>query len=75
MSVKYDELSDTLYIDACPRYREQDSNEIARGVVARFNPTTGAIESIDVLFFRERLERGEPFELPVSVDMRELRSA
>lgn len=75
MSVKYDEISDTLYIDACPRYREQESDEIAPGVVARFNPTSGAIESIDLMFFRERFDEGKEIDLPVSVDMRAARSA
>jgi uncharacterized protein YuzE len=69
MTVKYDPQSDTLYIDTCPPYGEQESDEIARGVVARLNPTTGKVENIEVMFFRERFEAGLPFELPISLEM------
>jgi len=74
MTVKYDAASDTLYIDACPPYAEQESDEIAPGVVARLNATSGDIENIEVMFFRERLEAGTPFELPVTLDMRSARA-
>jgi hypothetical protein len=75
MTVKYDAVSDTLYIDACPPYSEQESDEIAQGVIARLNPTTGHIENIEVMSFRDRFASGEPFKLPVSLDMRSARSA
>lgn len=75
MTVKYDEPSDTLYIDACPPYGEQESNEIARGVVVRMNPRTGKIENIEVLTFRERFATGTAFELPISLDMESAQTA
>jgi len=75
MTVKYDPQSDTLYIDACPPYQEQESDEIERGVIARSNPDTGSIESIEVMYFRERFQAGVPFELPIRLDMRSARSA
>ncbi|MEW6363505.1 MAG: DUF2283 domain-containing protein [Acidobacteriota bacterium] len=73
MKMKYDPLSDTLYIDTCPPYEGQESDEIARGVVIRTNPSSGEIENIEVMFFRRRFAKGEPFELPI--DMRCLRTA
>ena len=75
MRLHYDPASDTLYIDACPPYEEQESDEIARGVVARSNPRTGMIETIEVMYFRDRFEAGEPFELPISLDMRSTQPA
>lgn len=75
MTVKYDPPSDTLYIDACPPYEAQESDEIAPGVIARINPQTGEIENLEVLHFHKRFERGEAFHIPVSLDMRTLRSA
>ncbi len=75
MTVNYDPQSDTLYIDACPPYSEQESDQIARGVIARLNPTTGSIENIEVMFFRERFDAGAPFDLPISLDMRSARQA
>ena len=75
MTVKYDRLSDTLYIDACEPYEDQESDEIALGVVARTNPKTGDIENLEVLHFQRRFEAGEAFEIPVSLDMRATRSA
>ena len=39
-------------------------------MIARFNPTTGEIESLEVLFFSTRLLRDDLFELPVIADLR-----
>ena len=39
-------------------------------MIARLNPTTGEIESLEVLFFSTRLLREDIFELPVVVDLR-----
>ncbi len=75
MTVKYDSVSDTLYIDACEPYEDQESDEIALGIVARTNPKTGDIENLAVLHFQRRFEAGEAFEIPVSLDMRATRSA
>ncbi|MEX2246047.1 MAG: DUF2283 domain-containing protein [Dehalococcoidia bacterium] len=75
MTLKYDPASDTLYIDACPPYEEQESDEIAQGVAARLNPSSGDVENLEVMFFRQRFAAGKPFEIPVSVDMRSARQA
>ena len=75
MSVKYDRVSDILYIDACEPYAEQESDQIATGVIARMNPRTGEVENLEVLHFQSRFESGDRFRIPVSLDMRTVRSA
>ena len=67
---KYDREADILHIDKCPPYAEQESEELADEIVARLNPKTGEVESLEVLFFSTRLLRGDLFELPVSADLR-----
>lgn len=70
IAMKYDPDSDTLYVDTCSPYAEQESDEIAAGVVARFSPQTGEIENLEVLFFRQRATEGKPFTIPVTADLR-----
>ena len=67
---KYDREADILYIDKCPPYAEQESQELGDEVVARLNPDTGEVENLEVLFFSTRLMRSELFELPVTADLR-----
>ncbi len=69
MTFQYDRESDILYINKCPPYAEQESEELGDEVIARMNPTTGDIENVEVLFFSTRLLRKDMFELPVVVDM------
>ena len=75
MRLRHDPISDTLYIDACQPYEAQESDEIALGVVARTNPETGDVENLEVMSFQKRFAAGEPFEIPISLDMRTARSA
>jgi uncharacterized protein YuzE len=70
LSFKYDREADILYIDTVAPYAEQESEELGDDVVARFNPQTGEIENLEVLFFSTRLLRKEWFELPVTADLR-----
>ena len=53
-----------------PLYAEQESEELPDEIVARLNPNTDEVESLEVLFFSTRLLRTELFELPVSADLR-----
>jgi hypothetical protein len=62
--------ADILYIDKCPPYAEQESEELPDEIVARLNPDTGEVESLEVLFFSTRLLRTGLFELPVNADLR-----
>ena len=68
LTVTYDEPSHSLHIDTCPPYREQESDEIKPGILARSNPSNGRIENIEILSFRARLAAGKPIELPVSLE-------
>jgi len=70
LTFRYDRESDILYIDKCPPYPEQESEEIGDEVIARLNPITGEIENLEVLFFSTRLLRSDLFELPVTANLR-----
>ena len=67
---RYDQEGDILYIDQCPPYAEQESEEIGDEIVARLNPNSGAIENLEILFFSKRLTANEKIELPVEMDLR-----
>ena len=70
LTFQYDREADILYIGKRSPYPEQESEELGDGVVARMNPSTGEIEGLEILFFSTRLERSDPFELPVTADLR-----
>jgi len=70
LSFKYDREADILYINKRPPYPEQESEELEDEVIARLNPDTGEVESLEVLFFSTRLLRSDMFELPVEADLR-----
>jgi uncharacterized protein YuzE len=66
LTFQYDREADILYINTCPAYPEQESEELDDEIIARFNPDTDEIENIEVLFFSTRLLRKELFQLPIS---------
>jgi len=70
LTFKYDREADILHIDKCPPYAAQESEELGDDVIARLNPTTREVESLEVLFFSTRLLRSDLFELPVVADLR-----
>jgi uncharacterized protein YuzE len=70
LTFKYDREADILHIDKCPPYAAQQSEELGDDVVARLNPTTREVESLEVLFFSTRLLRSDLFELPFAADLR-----
>ncbi len=70
LTFKYDRQADILHIDKYPPYAEQQSEELPDKIVARLNPDTGEVESLEVLFFSTRLLRTDLFELPVNADLR-----
>lgn len=69
LSFKYDREADILYINKCPPYAEQESEEIGEEVIARINPRTGEVENLEILFFSTRLLRSDLLELPVAADL------
>jgi uncharacterized protein YuzE len=70
LTFKYDREADILHIDKCPPYAEQESEELPGEIIARLNPNTGEVESLEVLFFSTRLLRTDLFELPINADLR-----
>jgi len=70
LTFKYDCVADILYINKCPPYPEQESEELGDEVIARLNPITGEVENVEVLFFSTRLLRENLFELPLKVELR-----
>ena len=70
MTFKYDREADILYIDTLLPYPQQETEELGDDVIARLNPDTGEIESLEVLFFTTRLMRREWFELPITAELR-----
>lgn len=75
LTFKYDREADILHIDKCPPYAEQESEELPDEIIARLNPDTGEVETLEVLFFSTRLLRTDLFELPVNADLRLIRTA
>ena len=69
LTIRYEKIGDILYIDRCPPYADQESEEISEEVVARLNPTTGTIENLAILFFSKRLETTNILQLPVIADL------
>jgi len=70
LTFRYDREGDILYIDKCPPYPEQESEELGDDVIVRMNPGTGEIENLEVLFFSTRLLRSDSFEVPVDACFR-----
>ena len=69
LTLQYDRVGDILYIETCPPYAEQESDELDNHIVARSNPETGQIESLEILFFSTRLDDNGVFELPVTAEL------
>jgi hypothetical protein len=61
----YDAVGDILRIDLVPRYPEQESDMIGDHIVARSNPETGEVESVEILFFEKTLGAEGHLSLPL----------
>ena len=70
LTFHYDRKGDTLHIGNRPPYVEQETEELGDDVIARINPETGDVESLEVLFFSTRLFRSDLFELPLVAHLR-----
>ncbi len=47
----YDAVGDTLYITRVQPYAAQDVDPLEYNLLARRNPTTGALEGLEIQFF------------------------
>ena len=70
LTIHYDNVGDILFIDQVAPYAEQDSDQIGEDVVARFNPVTRSVETLEILFFSETVMDVGRFDLPISGDLR-----
>lgn len=69
LAFQYDREADILYITSRPPYPEQETEELGDDIIARLNPESGDVETLEVLFFSTRLLRSDLFELPVTADL------
>ena len=69
LKISYDKIGDFLFIDVCPTYAEQDSNEIGESLVGRFNLETGEIETVEILFFFAWMKKESEIRIPVKADL------
>jgi uncharacterized protein YuzE len=67
LAVQYDRQADILYLTTRPSYPEQETEELGDDVVARLNPQTGDVESLEILFFSTRGQR-DSLDLPITAD-------
>ncbi|MBP0011878.1 MAG: DUF2283 domain-containing protein [Roseofilum sp. SBFL] len=70
LTFRYDKVGDILYIDVCPVYAAQESEEIGDEIIARLNPESGDIENLEILFFSKRWGEQFPLELPIDAALR-----
>ena len=70
LTFRYDRVGDIMYVERCPPYADQESDEIGDEIVARFNPQSGEVESLEILFWSRRLEAGEDVSLPIEAHLR-----
>lgn len=73
LTVRYDKIGDILYLDTCPPYPEQESEELGDEIIARLNPTSGAVENLEILFFSTRWDTLDLLELPISAALQLVR--
>jgi uncharacterized protein YuzE len=69
LTFEYDREADILYINKRPPYAEQESEELGDEIIARLNPKTREVETLEVLFFSTRLLRSNLFEVPIAAEM------
>ncbi len=65
LTFEYDSIGDILYITKIVPYASQESDEIEDGIIARMNPQTTEIESLEILSFKKRLDKNPSFTLPI----------
>lgn len=75
LTIKYDRDTDTLAIDLCEPYSEQSPREINSEDVARLNPETGEIESLEIRRFKVRAGRDGAVVLPINATLRPVSQA
>ena len=62
--ISYDKIGSFLFLDRCPPYAEQDSDMLDDAVITRANLETGALETVEILFFESWLKNEGEIRLP-----------
>jgi hypothetical protein len=70
LTLEYDRIGDILYIQTCPPYAGQESDELGDEMVGRFHPGTGALECVEILSFTRRFRRRRTLGLPFAIEAR-----
>ncbi len=65
LKLSYDKPSDTLYLDWAEPTSQQDSRSIDVGVLARVNPKTQSVETLEILNFVARFGAEKLLNLPI----------
>ncbi len=66
LTFRYDKIGDILYIDTCPPYPAQETEELGDEIIARLNPTSEQIENLEILCFSQRLDTLHTLKLPIN---------
>ena len=64
--IRYDKVGDILYIEKCPPYKEQDSEELEDEIGVRLNPTSGEVETVEINFFSKRVSETGTLDIPLN---------
>jgi hypothetical protein len=70
LTFHYDHVGDFLYINKCEPYLGQESEMLNDEIVVRLNPTTNAVENLEILFFSKRMEQSSDWSIPILADLR-----
>ena len=71
LTFEYDNVADILSvaIDGVRPYAEQESDYLGDDdVVVSFNPTTGEVERLEILFFNARMQKEGSLDLDLTPD-------
>jgi len=70
LTLRYDVIGDILYVETCPPYLEQESDELEDEMIGLYNPDSEELEGVGILFFKKWFPRGAlgpGIELPFRV--------
>ena len=73
LTIEYDEVADILYLDTAEPTENQLMSEVAPGMMLRQNTSTKTFDGIEIHGLRRRAGAGFALEMPVSIDLDELR--
>ncbi len=66
LTIEYDAIGDTLYLDIVAPHEGGHSSEVAEGVIVRSNAETGEIEGVEIQGLKARAASEQGLTIPVS---------